>query len=513
MPTEATIENIFNEVQNLNAKLDALPGIIEIAGNQVKVITLDELSESMGLLKAGEFRVGNGRVPGDSFSGVRIGYPPMNYPRTSTASSDLYNIVGVEADTLQIGIRASDGVLVAGGGLVYLDRDGVNIIQGTVDENAITWWDTGSTNITADIFSFWAAGISALHMRSHALRTDTADSDQAYSARLELGAYNEIGDSDHAIFMRFNRTDQAVEWRLEDQDTDIQDTDSVDLLRHPISYIRDSDGLALMTVNDVNDLDFGDMDFLMEYPTSTTAVVDLFRASASDSDFYFGVPLSLAPRAAADIADPDTEVIKLWADTAGEMRLTDSAGEDWYLTKSTSTGGAGGDVTLIASTILTSVSTGIVFSSIPGTYDHLLIRASARSDRSGNEVDAVLLIFNNDTGANYALVTIDLSHSNTIGTGADTAGASMDLCLIPAATAPTGEFNNLEATIQHYADTTGRTSVRTANMYARNTASSGLVAQQNVCTWRDVSVITSINVDCQISNFVAGSHFLLYGVN
>ena len=123
----ATLENIFEEVQRLNEKLDALPGLIEISGNQVHVVSLDELSETLGLIKAGEFRSGNLRAPGDSFSGIRIGYPGFYYPVTSTASSDLYSLAGVDADTIQVGIRISDCGLIAGAGAVEVCVDGISL--------------------------------------------------------------------------------------------------------------------------------------------------------------------------------------------------------------------------------------------------------------------------------------------------------------------------------------------------------------------------------------------------
>ena len=107
----ASLDAIYNEVVRLNEKLDALPGLIEVNASQVKIISLDELSETLGLIKAGEFRTGNLRVPGDSFSGLRIGYPGFYYPGTSTVSSDLYNIAGIDLDTLAVGISATDGKL------------------------------------------------------------------------------------------------------------------------------------------------------------------------------------------------------------------------------------------------------------------------------------------------------------------------------------------------------------------------------------------------------------------
>ena len=160
----ATIENIFDEVQNLNAKIDALPGFMEIHGNQVKIISLDEMSDDMGLLKAGEFRSGNGVVPGDGFSGVRISYPPMSYPASDTSDSARWNIAGVDQDTIQFGLRASDGAAIAGGGAVSLDYTGLTIHQGQSYAEAIKWIDpTGWAGQSATDTNTWLASIEAFN--------------------------------------------------------------------------------------------------------------------------------------------------------------------------------------------------------------------------------------------------------------------------------------------------------------------------------------------------------------
>jgi len=133
------LQAIWNKVCEINDKLDLLPSLIEISGNQVNVYTLDELGDNLGLIKAGEFRSGNNRIPGDNFSGIRIRYPMMSYPDTSTASSDLYNLAGVDADTMQVGIRASDGVLLAGGGKVELNAKGITLDPSNEVVTFIKW--------------------------------------------------------------------------------------------------------------------------------------------------------------------------------------------------------------------------------------------------------------------------------------------------------------------------------------------------------------------------------------
>lgn len=123
------LEAILAEVRKLNEKIDALPALLEIRGPQIVIGSMDELSPNLGLIMAGEFRAGNNRTPGDSFSGMRMRFPPMAYPDTSTSASDLYNLAGVDADTLMFGVRASDGVAIWGGGLGEMDLDGLKLID------------------------------------------------------------------------------------------------------------------------------------------------------------------------------------------------------------------------------------------------------------------------------------------------------------------------------------------------------------------------------------------------
>jgi len=89
------------------------------------------MSERLGLVQAGEFRSGNGHEPGFGFSGVRLGYPAFAY------AGDTWNFVGVNTDVLQVGIKASDGKLYAGGGTVVVGSAGIDISVGGVHKTSI----------------------------------------------------------------------------------------------------------------------------------------------------------------------------------------------------------------------------------------------------------------------------------------------------------------------------------------------------------------------------------------
>ena len=118
----ASINEIQALVEQIKADLPLLINRSQIAPKQIVTITgLSDISERLGLVQAGEFRSGNGQEPGYGFSGVRIGYPAFAY------GNDTWNIVGVDNDELEVGIRASDGRLIAGGGDVEIGSFGIVI--------------------------------------------------------------------------------------------------------------------------------------------------------------------------------------------------------------------------------------------------------------------------------------------------------------------------------------------------------------------------------------------------
>lgn len=122
-----TLGTLNDKVDQLLRLLDDLPRRLLVRANQIVVLGgLSDISETLGIIKAGEFRAGNRNEPGRGFSGMRLAYPPMAY------SNDVWNLVGVENDVLQFGVRASDGKLLAGGGSVVLDQNGVTASAGTI---------------------------------------------------------------------------------------------------------------------------------------------------------------------------------------------------------------------------------------------------------------------------------------------------------------------------------------------------------------------------------------------
>ncbi len=115
------LEKILALLTQIAQQIEELPSRIKIAANQIRITTLSEISDKLGLIQAGEFRSGNGKEPGYGFSGMRMAYPPFYY------QGNPYVLAGVDNDSLQFGLRNSDGAGVFAGGLATIGEDAINI--------------------------------------------------------------------------------------------------------------------------------------------------------------------------------------------------------------------------------------------------------------------------------------------------------------------------------------------------------------------------------------------------
>lgn len=148
-----------------------------ITAAELNVSTLSAITADMGTLTAGEIRVGTGSV-GVDFTGFRI---MSSY------------IAGYNSDTLQAGIRVSDGKMVAGAGDVVLDTDGVTIEQGTNAANKINWEDSGTVvgsmwtyQTTAAYLNLSAVGLSAGTPQAAVFIKAEHENDASQDANLQL---------------------------------------------------------------------------------------------------------------------------------------------------------------------------------------------------------------------------------------------------------------------------------------------------------------------------------------
>lgn len=162
---------------------------------------------------------------------------------------------------------------------------------------------------------------------------------------------------------------------------------------------------------------------------------------------------------------------------------------------------------LIASNTLTSSAASVTFSSIPNIYTDLVLRISARSDRTTS--DAFTIQFNSDTSTNYSITRL-------VGTGSassssrTTSDVYLSSGLIDWANATANTFSSNEVYIPSYLVSQNKP-VGVFSVQEDNATAAGMHVTAGL--WRNTAAITSIVLAPSIGpNFVSGSSFFLYGL-
>ena len=141
--TDRSVERLMEKAQRR---------VNRVASRELSARQLSDIARDMGLIQAGEFRSGNGVEPGEGFSGVRMGYPGFTYDGKTV------QIAGVNQDRLQVGIRSTDGAIIAAEGFLEIDEDNLTISEAYY---AISFWllfsGVGATPRMFDMQGEWDA--------------------------------------------------------------------------------------------------------------------------------------------------------------------------------------------------------------------------------------------------------------------------------------------------------------------------------------------------------------------
>jgi len=213
------------------ANIDAVSR--QVGGIKVDGIAgLSEITTDAGVLLAGEFRSGNNELPGDGFTGVRMGYPGFTY------NAETWNLVGINNDALQVGLRASDGKFLAGGGIAVLDEGGLGLHvpggESSIPAN-LSWYDTDGNafirtfnTFTETAGQFWLiAGPGTSTKEAHTLQIEARGGEgKVYLALHGIGSTSwiELDNADNQIKITqtetvINEEGADVNFRVE-SDTD-----------------------------------------------------------------------------------------------------------------------------------------------------------------------------------------------------------------------------------------------------------------------------------------------------
>ena len=195
---------------------------------------------------------------------------------------------------------------------------------------------------------------------------------------------------------------------------------------------------------------------------------------------------------------------RLGIGTTGQI-LTVSGGVPSWATPA----GSSSAVTQIADTTLASAAADITFSSIPSTYNHLMIVINGFGTSAAANGAKLFLQMNADAGSNYsysrnvkyggggATVTIEGANSNT----------SIDMGYLWCGTAVSA-LAGAEIMVLDYKGTTLNKSVT----YNGGSYSDAPQAGSGWGRWKSNSAITSLKLTTDATNFGIGTRATLYGL-
>jgi hypothetical protein len=151
----------------------------------------------------------------------------------------------------------------------------------------------------------------------------------------------------------------------------------------------------------------------------------------------------------------------------------------------------------------------VTFSSIPQNYEHLQVRAIARTDRTPTAYDYPVIRFNSDTGSNYGIHYLEGDGSSVIA-GAATSLSSIYLNEITSNGASASIFGTFIVDILDYINTNKYTTTRVLGGYDKN--GSGVMIYRSGL-WLNTAAITTLTITPLTGpNFVQYSSFALYGI-
>ena len=149
-------------------------------------------------------------------------------------------------------------------------------------------------------------------------------------------------------------------------------------------------------------------------------------------------------------------------------------------------------------------------SSIPSTYDHLLLKWSVRTVNAAYLADLDMQ-FNGDTGTNYSR-TILYANASTPASGRTTSDTSIGHVYGNCGSTTANTFGSTSVWIPHYANTSNYKQAITDSVVEGNTTTNNQwITVLNAGLWQSTAAINQITVSYG-ANMAQYSTFTLYGV-
>ena len=173
--------------------------------------------------------------------------------------------------------------------------------------------------------------------------------------------------------------------------------------------------------------------------------------------------------------------------------------------------GGSGALSVIGENVLAAPAASIDFSSIPGTYRHLLIEFWGRTTEA-NTGTGLVIHFNGDTAANYDYQR-DFGNATT-PSATSAAGTATPLAgFVPGASATAGRAGASSILIPAYASTAFNKVALQVGGSVQTTATTGFLGENGFVNWRSTAAITQVTLKLQSgANFATGTIATLYGL-
>ena len=168
--------------------------------------------------------------------------------------------------------------------------------------------------------------------------------------------------------------------------------------------------------------------------------------------------------------------------------------------------------THIAHSALSLPAATVTWTGISGSYDHLCIKVSARSDQSAYR-SFINTTFNNDTGSNYSHTRME-ADSATPSAASGSSVAFLGYWPIAGDSCVANTFGTLECWIPNYSNSSNFKPVHVSSVVENDsTTNSQWGVRKIACLWSATAAITEIDFVLDAGDdFMAYSTFDLYGI-
>jgi hypothetical protein len=180
-------------------------------------------------------------------------------------------------------------------------------------------------------------------------------------------------------------------------------------------------------------------------------------------------------------------------------------GWHWGILAGSGAGGAGA-YELISTTVLSSTSASVTFSSITSSYKHLQLRMITRNASSGTNLPMITF---NSSSTGYSQHRLYGSGS-AVFSDANTSTTQIIPFTGPGTNDTTGIFMPAVIDILDYAATTKNKTLRA--FAGAEMSSTGDVVGIVSGLWANTAAISSLNISALTGTFSIGSRFSLYGI-